>query len=286
VELRSVFGEMEWRERLDGFEADIWSKKYGFVVEVDGFPWHAGNENRDTLKNEHFRKHGLDTFRLRDYRLKAIGSNDVPFCSDASEKKTFHDALKLLVIKVINSRKFPKRVKCIADSYVNSDSFFDDASYREMLVYLKGPPPSKDLETLFPEIASEWSARNPMKPSQMYPYSSERVLFVCPHGHEYEQIINVRTGMGTNCPICSNRRVLQGYNDLESKCPLIANEWSGKNDISPSEVVWTSRKKVFWDCPKCGKEYMGVIRNRTQKQSGCASCSKKKSCAKRKLTKK
>ena len=36
---------------------------------------------------------------------------------------------------------------------------------------------------------------------------------------------------GNNCPYCSNKKVLAGYNDLATVSPKIASEWSKKNNL-------------------------------------------------------
>ena len=48
-ELEAIFGNLRWRHKIKRFEADIWSERFGFVVEVDGYPWHRGKEKRDRI---------------------------------------------------------------------------------------------------------------------------------------------------------------------------------------------------------------------------------------------
>ena len=62
--------------------------------------------------------------------------------------------------------------------------------------------------------------------------------------------------------------------------PELLDEWdyekNEKNGIFPDKVTPHSNKKVWWKCSKCGKEWMTVIGNRTNrtKASGCPSCNK------------
>lgn len=64
-----------------------------------------------------------------------------------------------------------------------------------------------DLETLYPQIAHEWSAeRNQGKePRQYLPKSNEKVWWRCNAGHEWMSSIADRTA-GGRCPKCNRRR--------------------------------------------------------------------------------
>jgi len=80
---------------------------------------------------------------------------------------------------------------------------------------------------------------------------------------------------GEGCPYCSGKRVLAGYNDLETLHPELVPEWSEKNtDLSPNQVTAGSHKKVWWR-GKCGHEWQAVIKNRVQ-GAGCPYCSSNK----------
>ena len=68
--------------------------------------------------------------------------------------------------------------------------------------------------------------------------------------------------------------VLKGYNDLESQCPKVAKEWNyEKNDFAPDEIVYSSNKKVWWKCSKCGHEWLTDPNHRSRGQ-GCPKCAK------------
>ena len=71
-------------------------------------------------------------------------------------------------------------------------------------------PGFNDLQTLCPEIASEWNyERNgDLKPTDVLKTSRRHnVWWKCREGHEWQTIVYARTKKnGTNCPICSRRR--------------------------------------------------------------------------------
>ena len=76
----------------------------------------------------------------------------------------------------------------------------------------------------------------------------------------------------TGCPYCSNRKVLKGFNDFESKHPDLALEWNydlnGKK--RPEDYVYGSHKYVWWRC-SYGHDYKASIMDRHY-GSGCPYC--------------
>ena len=80
--------------------------------------------------------------------------------------------------------------------------------------------------------------------------SSKIVWWICPQGHKYDMRITDKT-QSQGCPICLNRRILPGYNDLATTNPELLDQWDyQKNDISPQQVSHGSGKKVWWKCSK------------------------------------
>ena len=54
---------------------------------------------------------------------------------------------------------------------------------------------------------------------------------------------------GEWCPYCSNKKVLKGYNDLETTHPHLIKEWNFKNNIFlPSDLTYGSGKMISWIC--------------------------------------
>ena len=110
-----------------------------------------------------------------------------------------------------------------------------------------------DLQTVFPEIAREWDyEKNINMPNAYLAGSVEKVWWKCDKGHSYQAKICNRTTKihNTDCPYCSNRKVLYGYNDLASQFPEIAKEWHYEKNVglSPKEITKRSGKKVWWKC--------------------------------------
>ncbi len=131
-----------------------------------------------------------------------------------------------------------------------------------------------DLETLFPEIASEWNYDKNigLAPGKISYGSNKKVWWRCKVcGGEYKSVIANRTSKNIGCPYCAGQKTLAGFNDLQTKNPDLAIEWSNKNVIKPTEVTPYSGKKVYWICPLGHDDYLMSIKQRSMRQ-GCPIC--------------
>lgn len=129
------------------------------------------------------------------------------------------------------------------------------------------------LEEAYPELAKEWDyEQNDLLPSELTPGSRRRVWWKCiKYGHSWQKEIVERVN-GKSCPICSNRKVLKGFNDLETTHPELLKNWDyEKNTILPSEIVYGSNKKVYWKCTNCEKTWHLSIKVHAKKKK-CLNC--------------
>ena len=125
--------------------------------------------------------------------------------------------------------------------------------------------------SVHPELVCEWSERNaPLTAAQVTYGSKKEYWWIGSCGHEWKASVRSRSS-GESCPYCAGRRVLEGFNDLASKRPELVKEWSPKNTTKPTDVIWTSHKKVIW-IDQFGHEWEASIRNRSN-GSGCPFCS-------------
>ncbi len=134
-----------------------------------------------------------------------------------------------------------------------------------------------DLESQFPKLIKEWDWTENNKlnitPKNVYFGSSKKAHWVCSKRHKWVTSINHRTVRGTNCPYCSNKKILAGYNDLKSQRPDLMEEWDyEKNSIDPEKVAVLSPKKAYWICSR-GHRYEKAIYNRA-KGIGCPICTR------------
>jgi len=112
--------------------------------------------------------------------------------------------------------------------------------------------------------------------------SNKRAWWICKEKHSWKETI-VNRSHNAKCPYCQNRRLLVGYNDLETKCPELAKEWDyEKNgELLPSQISYRSGRIVYWKCGYCGNVWQEKIGDRTQREVGCPTCRKKKNTEKR-----
>ena len=108
-------------------------------------------------------------------------------------------------------------------------------------------------------------------------------LWKCKNQHDYQMPIASRT-RGSGCPYCSGRKVLKGYNDLQTRFPQLCKEWdyekNNKLGIYPDEVTSGSDKRVWWKCSVCGNQWqreIGVVTNsaKNNNRNGCKICAER-----------
>lgn len=132
---------------------------------------------------------------------------------------------------------------------------------------------SNSLSKVHPELISEWSDRNyPLTPDNITFGSNKIVWWKGSCGHEWQASVKSRTINGTGCPYCSHNSILEGFNDLATTQPKLAEEWSERNlPLTPDMVNDKSRKNVWWKCKECGYEWKSVIHSRV-KGTTCPVC--------------
>jgi hypothetical protein len=121
-----------------------------------------------------------------------------------------------------------------------------------------------DLETTHPGLAAEADGWDP---KTVTAGSGKKVEWRCADLHTWDAVVSNRT-KGVGCPICSNKKVLSGYNDLKTTHPEIAKEADGWD---PTTVTSGSDGKRDWIC-KLGHQYNSRIANRGTHGAGCPVC--------------
>lgn len=134
------------------------------------------------------------------------------------------------------------------------------------------------LEKLKPELASQWhpSKNEGLTPSMFSVCSNKKVWWLCDkyycdHPHEWQAIINDRTGKGKGCPYCSGR-VVCPCNSLARIMPEIAKEWhpTKNGELEPHMFSVSSGMKAWWSCFR-KHEWKAHIYTRTN-EIGCPVC--------------
>jgi len=103
----------------------------------------------------------------------------------------------------------------------------------------------------YPTIALEWDYEKNEKTPDMYtPKSNEKVWWRCEKQHSYLQTIKHRAN-GGKCIYCTNRKILIGFNDMNTTNPQLAKLLINKED--GLKYMQFSHERVDWICPNCSK---------------------------------
>ena len=121
-----------------------------------------------------------------------------------------------------------------------------------------------DLATTNPELALQLVGEDPTKIGSG---SSKRYLWQCSNGHQWKTSPSQRKS-GRDCPFCSGKYILVGFNDLKTTHPSIAKELV---ELDATSISKGSNRRVTWRC-SLGHEWVSSANQRTSGY-GCPYCS-------------
>lgn len=131
-----------------------------------------------------------------------------------------------------------------------------------------------DLKSQNPLLASQWNLKRnkTLTAEQISPSSNKVVWWVCQQGHEWEASPNARS-KGRGCPVCSNKSIRIGINDLATTHPDLAVQFAAdlNSGLAPTDLVAGSNKTIWWRCDK-DHSWKNSVNNRSRGQ-GCPYCS-------------
>ena len=158
-------------------------------------------------------------------------------------------------------------------------------------------PGFNDLLTCFPELINnewDWIKNNAdgIRPDELTSYSNKKTYWHCNICNgSYLMNVCKKTIYHRKCPFCAGKKILIGFNDLQSCYPDIAKEWyqplngsitpdivtKGSNIIripDPKHPNKTISVKPAWKCRKCEHIWRATVNNRTRSmiKSGCPAC--------------
>lgn len=120
-----------------------------------------------------------------------------------------------------------------------------------------------------PHLVSEWNDERDI--STVTAGSKYRAWWKCKQGHEWDILVFYRTHYQNNCPYCSNKKILVGYNDLATTHPHLIEEWADDRPIT--EFTQSSKKKVRWVCLDYNKHfYYSSVQSKLKSVTGCSHC--------------
>tara|TARA_R110000851_G_scaffold214241_3_gene366884 strand:+ start:421 stop:2175 length:1755 start_codon:yes stop_codon:yes gene_type:complete len=143
---------------------------------------------------------------------------------------------------------------------------------------MRKPPKGKSLAVLNPELAKEWhpSMNGELTPFDVTTGTHKKVWWKCDKGDDHEWVATIsKRNNGTNCPVCSNQKVVNST-CLSTTHPNLINYWHPTNngELTPNDVVFGSTKRVWWKCDKGDDhEWIATVRSVAQFQTFCPICS-------------
>ena len=137
-------------------------------------------------------------------------------------------------------------------------------------------PGVSDLATLYPAIAAQWDygKNGSLTPDQVATDSHRPAWWLCGEGHSYRAEPHKRTYYHTGCPYCAGKKVLPGFNDLQTAAPEIAAQWHPtlNGSVTPRMVTAGSGMQAWWLCP-FGHAWKARVFSRTGAgRTGCPIC--------------
>lgn len=136
------------------------------------------------------------------------------------------------------------------------------------------------LQDEYPDLPFIWSDKNEKKTTEVTSLSSYKAIWVCPTcKHEFKAEVRRVVAGEIECPVCTGKVAIAGYNSFADEHPDIAKDWSPDNDKKPTEVLSNSSYIAEWICPTCGYTYKASVRDRVASGDLCPACAGKKAHA-------
>lgn len=256
-------------------ELDLFIPSLQTAVEYDGEAWHRSEKRmqNDLEKNKACDAAGIKLIRIREPRLPKIENCVTIIRADSSTSKSLNDAIKMLL-------------SILGESNIVVDTDSDCGYILELYAVKKQ---TRSLAYCSPSIAAEW---HPIKngnltPDKIYNTSNRKVWWLGKCGHEWQMSVCDRTRIPAKqtpgkrvkkpygCPYCSGKRILDGFNDLQTTFPQVASEWhpSKNGDLNPTDISYGSKKVIWWQCIN-GHEWKATPNHRCGSHQNCPICYK------------
>lgn len=259
--VKQAFPDAEGRSRRFGFELDIYIPSKSAAIEYDGVFYHAGGRAfgvSDEQKDKLCLENDITLYRVREPGLE---STPTAVCIERADLS--NGDLDRCIVKLLSC------LGGLGDVSVDRDQSAILSQYNTFVR-------ENSLQAVNPQLASEWhpTKNGGLLPENVPAGSGKKAWWLCPVCHGEWQTRIVERNQGKGCPFCANQKVLPGFNDLMAREPGLAAEWhpTKNGNLSPSDVVWKSNRKVWWLCPKCGNEWQAQISSRQHYGFGCPKC--------------
>ena len=247
-------------------EIDIFIPSIATGIEYDGSAYHTDPE-RDRYKDILLTEHGIELIRIRESKCPDLGyTTSRIFLTERETPAVFF--YETAIRKALQYIKEEHNMDFLIDVNLPRDAIKIHSQYELSIK-------ENSLANQYPEIAFEWDSNknDTLMPDRINAGSNLKVWWICGKGHSWKASISSRTKQHTGCPVCANRCVVVGENDLKSQCPEVMMDWDySKNTIQPESITVGSHKRVWWHCHICGYEWDSTIWQRIHAKFGCRQC--------------
>ncbi|ROR28511.1 putative zinc ribbon protein [Mobilisporobacter senegalensis] len=251
---------------LGGKELDIFIPSLNIGIEYDGEAFHSSIEN-DMEKDKICNQHRIQLIRIREPNCPKLQGSSICFFLRSRKERD----LEKIIVEVI--LKINEQTSAIMDDLPKININKDRKKIYKLLNYMEK---KNSLAITHPYLMDEWNIQKngDLTPAKVTSGSDKKVWWVCKNGHEWQASISHRVA-GRGCPICNNRIVVKGINDIVTLNPNLMKEWCYKKNtgLNPTTIGKGSNIKAWWKCQVCGTEWKSYISAR-MKGSGCPLCLK------------
>ena len=274
-ELKSIFPDAVWRERIAGNECDILLQSHKLALEIDGFPWHDGRESQDSLKTDRLLTHNITTLRVRDNRLLQVDPSDIFYKNRELHLGVVHRTLN----NILSSAPVSVEEKTKIEGYLRANKFSDEEGFKKMLAEAWTVPEDQSIASLYPNAVADWDYEKNtyLNPKSFSSGSEVTVYWKCRLNPDHKWKAKIKDRVrDKGCPYCRGIRACPD-NSLATLHLALAAQWcyEKNGDLTPSQVTSGSSRKVFWTC-SCGHCWRASIWNRTHrgdpKHPECPEC--------------
>lgn len=131
-----------------------------------------------------------------------------------------------------------------------------------------------DMATTHPELAKYLDAeKTGLSASEVSAGSGKKYWWLCSKGHSTFATPDKRKKKPSACPVCQNKEIIKGVNDMATTHPKLASEFDLEKNhpLTPESISAGTHKVLWWICPK-NHSYDVDGSHRLTQNSGCPIC--------------
>ena len=250
------------KKMYNGMELDIAIYDINTGIEYCGYYFHKDCEDRDKRKRDFIEKHGIRLIKIVEY---SVGKVD-------DEKINILDNDNIEIYRVGRNKDLSELVEAIS-KVLNKQLDIPDDIYFKVKERVYTAYRNQNLAYQYPDIAKEYSSKNPIPVDKIFISDTSTVEWVCTTcNNSFNTSTHHRVYNKTKCPYCVGNLAVPGKNDIVTLLPGYAAEIISLSEYDKKNTLPYSSKIVTWRCTKCKHQWKSSINKRTLSKTGCAKC--------------